>query len=83
MNELVSIQKIGDSYGIILPERHLDRVGWKEGDLIEIHSDAAHIEFFEPGYSDTLLHDHRAGEGLTAGTAMRNYYAALKQFAKA
>ncbi|SFB50135.1 hypothetical protein SAMN03159496_04360 [Rhizobium sp. NFR07] len=77
MIEKVSIQKIGDGYGIILPEKHLDKVGWKEGDLVEIRSDSEHIEVVEPrGNGD------RDREHLIAGTAMRNYYAALKQLAR-
>jgi antitoxin component of MazEF toxin-antitoxin module len=77
MGETVSIQKIGDSYGIILPERHLDRVGWKEGDLIEIRSDAKHIEFVEPRSKG-----HQNKDDLIAGTAMRKYYAALRQLTR-
>jgi bifunctional DNA-binding transcriptional regulator/antitoxin component of YhaV-PrlF toxin-antitoxin module len=78
MNETVSIQKIGSGYGIILPEKHLDKVGWKEGDLVEIRSDSEHIEFV-----DARAHNPENDENLTAGTAMRNYYAALKQLARA
>jgi bifunctional DNA-binding transcriptional regulator/antitoxin component of YhaV-PrlF toxin-antitoxin module len=78
MSETVSIQKIGDGYGIILPEEHLDKVGWKEGDLVEIRSDAVHIEFV-----DRRADDAQNKDSLIAGTAMRNYYAALKQLARA
>lgn len=77
MSEKVSIQKIGNGYGIILPEKHLDKVGWKEGDLVEIRSDSEHIEFIEPRGNDD-----QERESLIAGTAMRNYYAALKQLAR-
>jgi antitoxin component of MazEF toxin-antitoxin module len=77
MSEKVSIQKIGDGYGIILPEKHLDKVGWKEGDLVEIRSDAMHIEFVEPG-----SRNRQNEKNLIAGTTMRNYYAALKQIAR-
>jgi antitoxin component of MazEF toxin-antitoxin module len=74
MSKMVRIQKIGAGYGIILTEKHLDKVGWKEGDLVEIRSDATHIEFVEPG-----ARKKQDDKSPIAGTAMRNYYAALKQ----
>jgi bifunctional DNA-binding transcriptional regulator/antitoxin component of YhaV-PrlF toxin-antitoxin module len=77
MIETVSIQKIGNRYGVVLPDKHLDRVGWKEADVIEIRSDAKHIEFVE-----AFATAKRDDDSLTAGATMRNYYAALRQLAK-
>lgn len=79
MGETVVIQRIGECCGIMLPQEHLERVGWKEGDRVEIRSDTVHIEFVTT----------RAGENgppesseLIASVAMRNYYAALRALAK-
>lgn len=83
MSETVSIQKIGEEYGLILPARHLDRVGWKEGDLVEIHSDAVHIEFVEPHFRDRRYdREERRRDDLIARETMRKYYAALRQLAR-
>jgi bifunctional DNA-binding transcriptional regulator/antitoxin component of YhaV-PrlF toxin-antitoxin module len=77
MGDTVCIQKIGDRYGIILPERHSGRTGWKEGDLVEIRMGAQHIECIAPPGT------FPAADGkIAASTAMQNYYAALRKFAR-
>lgn len=79
MGETVTIQRIGDKCGIMLPQEHLEKLGWKEGDRVEIRSDQVHIEFITP-------HDEEGEEpnslSLTNGTVMRNYLTALKELAR-
>jgi bifunctional DNA-binding transcriptional regulator/antitoxin component of YhaV-PrlF toxin-antitoxin module len=79
MGETVTIQRIGDRCGIMLPQEHLDKLGWKEGDRVEIRSDQVHIEFTAPNgdYSEAAR-----SFSLTHGTAMRNYLTALKELAR-
>jgi bifunctional DNA-binding transcriptional regulator/antitoxin component of YhaV-PrlF toxin-antitoxin module len=76
MGETVTIQRIGDRCGIMLPQEHLDKVGWKEGDRVEIRSDRVHIEFVA---SDGGAPDAPA---LPTGTVMKNYLMALKGLAR-
>lgn len=75
MGETVTIQKIGDRCGIMLPQEHLDKVGWKEGDRVEIRSDGVHIEFVAPREDADKVSGHAP---LPDGTAMQNYLRALK-----
>ncbi len=79
MSETVVIQRIGECCGIMLPQEHLDRVGWKEGDRVEIRSDTVHIEFVTSKADDD---GPPANSELIASIAMRNYYAALRALAK-
>ncbi|TNM65449.1 hypothetical protein [Aliirhizobium smilacinae] len=79
MGETVIIQRIGERCGIMLPQEHLDRLGWKEGDHVEIHSDTGHIEFVATRSSEAEAPGNRE---LIASAAMRNYYAALKELAR-
>ncbi len=75
MSETVTIQRIGDKCGIMLPQEHLDKVGWKEGDRVEIRSDKLHIEFIAPDDNDSAAARTSA---LPSGTVIRNYLMALK-----
>jgi len=79
MGETVTIQRIGDMCGIMLPQEHLDKVGWKEGDQVEIRSDRVHIEFSSPHDDENAAVQPSA---VTAGTAMKNYLTALKGLAR-
>ncbi len=79
MSEMVTIQRIGERCGILVPQEHLDKLGWKEGDQVEIRSNGDHIEFLPP-HPDEAEEQNRAD--FSAGTAMKNYYAALRELAK-
>lgn len=79
MGETVVIQRIGECCGIMLPQEHLDRVGWKEGDRVEIRSDTVHIEFVTTKAGNN---GPTASSELIASAAMRSYYAALRALAK-
>lgn len=63
----------------MLPQEPLDRVGWKEGDRVEIRSDAGQIEFKTTKPGETGPPGSRE---LIASAAMRNDYAALRELAK-
>lgn len=80
MGETVVIQRIGECCGIMLPQEHLERVGWKEGDRVGIRSDTVHIEFVTTKTTDG--NGQHTSPELIASVAMRNYYAALRALAK-
>jgi hypothetical protein len=79
MGKTVVIQRIGDGYGIFLSADHLEGVGWKEGDRIEIRPGNDRIELVG-------LHEAQGqrpeNPGLVLGTVMGNHYIALKELAK-
>lgn len=79
MGTKVVIQKIGEDYGIILPHGALDRLGWKEGDALEIHVDDTGVELFDPR---TVSDEDFQRQLLAAKMAMRKYHVALSQLAK-
>ncbi|MGK9049952.1 AbrB/MazE/SpoVT family DNA-binding domain-containing protein [Neorhizobium petrolearium] len=79
MGTKVIIQKIGEDYGIVLPQGVLDRLGWKEGDALEIHADDTGIELFIP---KTVSDEDLQRQLLAARMMMRKYRVALSALAK-
>jgi bifunctional DNA-binding transcriptional regulator/antitoxin component of YhaV-PrlF toxin-antitoxin module len=75
----IAIQKIGEDHCIIFPQDVLDRLGWKEGQVLELHADDTGIELFDPRkISDEDFHRQL----LAAKVAMRKYHVALSALAK-
>jgi bifunctional DNA-binding transcriptional regulator/antitoxin component of YhaV-PrlF toxin-antitoxin module len=79
MTTRIVIQKIGDDHCVTFPQEILDRFGWKEGQVLELHSDDTGIELFDPQeVSDEDFHRQL----LAAKVAMRKYHVALSALAK-
>jgi bifunctional DNA-binding transcriptional regulator/antitoxin component of YhaV-PrlF toxin-antitoxin module len=75
----ITIQKIGEDHGIALPQEILDRLGWKEGQILELHVDDTGIELFDP---KTVSDEDSQRQLLAAKMAMRKYHGALSALAK-
>ncbi|MCC2609272.1 AbrB/MazE/SpoVT family DNA-binding domain-containing protein [Neorhizobium sp. Rsf11] len=79
MSTKATIQKIGEDYGIVLPQDVLDRLGWKEGHVLEIHADDTGMELFDP---KNVSDEDFQRQLLAAKMAMRKYHVALSHLAK-
>ncbi|MCJ9669306.1 MULTISPECIES: AbrB/MazE/SpoVT family DNA-binding domain-containing protein [unclassified Neorhizobium] len=75
----ITIQKIGEDHGIALPQDILHRLGWKEGQVLELHIDDTGIELFDP---KTISDEDFQRQFLAAKMAMRKYHVALSALAK-
>ncbi|CAN7250351.1 AbrB/MazE/SpoVT family DNA-binding domain-containing protein [Neorhizobium sp. LjRoot104] len=75
----ITIQKIGENHSIILPQDVLDRLDWKEGQVLELHVDDTGVELFDP---KTVSDDDFQRQLLAAKMAMRKYHVALSALAK-
>ncbi|EUB95011.1 SpoVT/AbrB domain-containing protein [Rhizobium sp. CF080] len=75
----ITIQKIGEDHGIVLPQEILDRLGWKEGQILELHVDDTGIELFDP---KTVSDEDFQRQLLAAKMAMRKYHVTLSALAK-
>ena len=71
----VTIRKIGNSEGIIIPKDVLDRMGLKTGDNVEIRESDGHISLI-PEQADL------AEQLKAARLGMEKYRVALKELAK-
>ncbi|OJF95157.1 AbrB/MazE/SpoVT family DNA-binding domain-containing protein [Pararhizobium antarcticum] len=71
----VTIRKIGNSEGIIIPKEVLDRFGLKAGDELQINENGSKIELV-PQKAD-LAEQLRA-----ARIGMKKYHTALRELAK-
>ncbi|TDX88220.1 putative addiction module antidote [Neorhizobium sp. R1-B] len=71
----VTIRRIGNSEGIIIPKEVLDRMGLKTGDSLEVRENGANIELV-PEHAD-LSEQLKA-----ARLGMQKYRVALKELAK-
>ncbi len=71
----VTIRKIGNSEGIIIPKEVLDRLGLKAGDELQINENGVNIELV-PQKAD-LAEQLRA-----ARIGMKKYHVALRELAK-
>lgn len=79
MDRAVTIQKVDGGCGVVLPQDVLHRLGWKEGDVVELHSDDTGLELFAP---KAIADEDFQRQMSPARTAMRKYYAALKELGK-
>ena len=71
----VTIRKIGNSEGIIIPKEVLDRLGLKAGDTVEIRE--------EPGSISLVPEQADLAEQLEAARmGMQKYKVALRELAK-
>lgn len=71
----VTIRKIGNSEGIIIPKEVLDRLGLKTGDTLELRETSNNIELI-PEQADLAEQLKAAREG------MQKYKIALRELAK-
>ncbi|WP_105385804.1 AbrB/MazE/SpoVT family DNA-binding domain-containing protein [Neorhizobium alkalisoli] len=71
----VTIRKIGNSEGIIIPKEVLDRMGLKTGDSLEVRENGLNIELV-PEHAD-LSEQLKA-----ARLGMQKYRVALRELAK-
>ena len=71
----VTIRKIGNSEGIIIPKEVLDRLGLKTGDSLEVRENGTNIELV-PEHAD-LSEQLKA-----ARLGMQKYRIALRELAK-
>jgi putative addiction module antidote len=71
----VTIRKIGNSEGIIIPKDVLNRLGLKAGDTLELRENSNNIELV-PEQADLAEQLKAAREG------MQKYRVALKELAK-
>lgn len=71
----VTIRKIGNSEGIIIPKEVLDRLGLKAGDQLELKEDGSNVQLV-PLRAD-LEEQLRA-----ARIGMKKYHVALRELAK-
>ncbi|TCL70286.1 AbrB/MazE/SpoVT family DNA-binding domain-containing protein [Rhizobium sp. BK251] len=71
----VTIRKIGNSEGIIIPKEVLDRLGLKAGDALELSTNGGglHLQPLEEDFSRQLEHAQRF---------MDKYKVALKKLAE-
>jgi len=74
-----AIQKIGQNHVIVLPQEALVRLGWKEGQMLELRTDDTGIELFDP---KTVSDEDFQRRLLFARMAMRKYHVALSALAK-
>jgi len=71
----VTIRKIGNSEGVIIPKEVLDRLGLKSGDVLEMRENSSGIELvIEPADLAEQLKAARLG--------MQKYRVALRELAK-
>ena len=71
----VTIRKIGNSEGVIIPKEVLDRLGLKSGDVLEMRESSSGIELvIEPADLAEQLKAARLG--------MQKYRVALRELAK-
>ncbi|PXA88046.1 AbrB family transcriptional regulator [Caulobacter sp. D4A] len=75
----ITIEKIGEDYGIILPRDVLEPLGWEEGRVLELHVDDTGVELFDP---KVVSDEDFQRQLLTAKMAMRKYHVALSALAK-
>ncbi|WCJ63425.1 AbrB/MazE/SpoVT family DNA-binding domain-containing protein [Agrobacterium tumefaciens] len=71
----ITIRKIGNSEGIIIPKEVLDRMGLKAGDSLELREAAGNIELV-PEHAELREQLEAARRG------MKKYHTALRELAK-
>ena len=71
----ITIRKIGNSEGIIIPKEVLDRMGLKTGDTLELREVSGNIELI-PEQADLSEQLEAARRG------MKKYHVALRELAK-
>lgn len=71
----ITIRKIGNSEGIIIPKEILDRMGLKAGDALELRETAGNIELV-PEHAELREQLEAARRG------MKKYHTALRELAK-
>lgn len=75
----VKIEKIGEDECIILPKDALERLGWKVGDVVQLHIDDSCIELSKPSRASDEDFDRQMA---AARYLMRKYRVALSALAK-
>lgn len=76
-----TLTKIGEDAGLAIPKDIIERLGWKIGDVLNLHFDGNFLELRADSVSEQATDDfNRQLEH--ARHAMRKYHVALTELAK-